>query len=269
MSRVRWSIHPALLLAVCWALLASGDAAAGERAAPNAKPKPVAASPTVAMYDRLDQPTELEFDGESLEQVVTFLSDYHDVPVVIDQTGLSDVGIEPSEPVTAFLSGLSLRAASDAILSQFDLQLIPREGYLQLTNTDHAESRLFVRVLDVTDLIEAGQSGIRQSGPQSPGGFGRSAPKGSTAVETVIGLIENGTEPSAWQNFGGEGTTEVVETSDQTLLMIRASNRTHHEVDVLLATLRAAITTPKTKPPKSKPPGQNSESTEDAAPDKD
>ena len=365
MSRVRWSIHPALLLAVCWALLASGDAAAGERAAPNAKPKPAAASPTVAMYDLLDQPTELEFEKEAVHEVVQFLSDYHKIPVLLDENGLAEVGIGRDEPMTASRSGLSLRTATDIVLSPLDLELIPREGYLQLTSTDRGQEHPFVRVLDVTQLVEPGLSffggfgssnseppqpggqGFFQVGPQSPdasgdrktqhtatepgispsagsggysgdgydgdgGYFGgssvSSASGGSggypgdggsggsnqtlqnpsrsdqrnrtttgrtsstqpgTAAEAIIALVENGTESSVWQSNGGESTITVIESGNQTLLMVRASNRTHHEVDVLLATLRAAITTPKTKPPKSKPPGQNSESTEDAAPDKD
>lgn len=59
----------------------------------------------------LDKQTDVDFQDQPLTDVVTFLADFHNIPIIIDNEALTEEGIAPDTPVTRTLTGVKLRSA--------------------------------------------------------------------------------------------------------------------------------------------------------------
>jgi tetratricopeptide (TPR) repeat protein len=95
----------------------------------------------------------LDFVETPLEEVVAFLQDEYDIPIVVDTPELDDVGIDPSEPISVNLRNITLRSALRLMLSRIDLTYVIQDEVLLITTPEKAETILIPKVYPVADLV--------------------------------------------------------------------------------------------------------------------
>ncbi len=105
------------------------------------------------IFAALDEPTTLQFNEETLANVVEYLKDFHGINIIIDNKALDDVGLGSDTPVTVDLSGVTLRSGLRLMLKEMDLTYVIRNEVLQITTPEEAESQLITKVYPVGDLV--------------------------------------------------------------------------------------------------------------------
>lgn len=100
----------------------------------------------------LNGETAIDFHEAPLSEVVAYLHDLHDIPIVLDLRAMDDVGLASDTPITVNLKGISLRSAMRLVLRDLELTYIVADGVLQITTPDSAASRLLQHVYPVDDL---------------------------------------------------------------------------------------------------------------------
>ena len=85
------------------------------------------------IWDELDKQTEVVFAETSLTEVVTFLADYHNIPIIIDAETLTKAGIATDTPVTRTLTGVKLRSALKIILQPLNLGYMIEDDVMKIT----------------------------------------------------------------------------------------------------------------------------------------
>ena len=110
-------------------------------------------TPEKRIYDALDQETILEFNESPLSEVVDFIKNAREIPIVIDQRALDDVGMGSDTPVTISLAGITLRSALKIMLKELDLTYVISDEVLKITTPEEAENELLTKVYPVADLV--------------------------------------------------------------------------------------------------------------------
>jgi tetratricopeptide (TPR) repeat protein len=95
----------------------------------------------------------LDFADTALEEVVSLIQEQYGIPVQLDMPALEEIGIDPQEPVTVNLHGISLRSALRLMLKQLELTYIVQDEVLMITTPEAAEAELVVKVYPVADLV--------------------------------------------------------------------------------------------------------------------
>ena len=127
----------------------------------------------------LDKQTDLDFQDQPLTDVVSFLADLHNIPIIIDTEALQEEGIATDTPVTRTLTGVKLRSALKIILQPLQLSYVIEDEVMKITTIAKEKDRLQTRVYPVGDLVVTfpqggggGQGGGQQGGGQQGGGGG-------------------------------------------------------------------------------------------------
>nr|WP_271871035.1 vWA domain-containing protein [Planctomicrobium sp.] len=139
------------------------------------------------IYDALDQITNVEFPGNPLTDVIEYISSQHGIPIIIDETELSNDGRSGDDEVELVLSGITLRSALKLLLEPLALTYVIEDEVMKITTELAATGSLQTRVYPVADLVipifplgggfggglggqQGGQQGNQQGNQQ--GGFG-------------------------------------------------------------------------------------------------
>ena len=122
--------------------------------------------------------TEFEFADNPLRDVMTYLSDLHNINIQLMDQDLSEEGIDPDEPINLQLSGITLRSALKLILEPLGLTYVIEDEVMKITTEIVAEEKLSTRVYPVGDLVvplapPGGGIGGIGGGGQQGGGFGQ------------------------------------------------------------------------------------------------
>ena len=125
----------------------------------------------------LDKQTEIDFQDQPLTDVVTFLSDFHNIPIIIDTEALAEEGIAIDTAITRTLTGVKLRSALKIILQPLQLSYVIEDEVMKITTIAKEKERLQTRVYPVGDLVvilqpPQGQGG-QGGGGQGQGGGGQ------------------------------------------------------------------------------------------------
>jgi hypothetical protein len=88
-----------------------------------------------------------------LQDFVEQLARQLDINVLVDHKALSDVGIDPTTPVTCKVTNLPLRCVLKELLRALDLTWIIQDGSLVVTTPEEAETGLTTTVYDVSSLL--------------------------------------------------------------------------------------------------------------------
>ncbi len=176
----------------------------------------------------LDQPTSFEFDNDSLEGVVSYLSQLHGIPIMLDRRALSDEGLGPETPVTYGVKNIKLRSALNLMLRDLDLTYAVHDEVLEITTAAAAQERLDTKVYTVTELVG-------------------NCPKKLHALADVFTTC---VAPDSWTSVGGEGTIKSLVLNDKSVWVISQTYEVHREIAALLDKLHAVIaqSTPTDKP---------------------
>jgi len=101
----------------------------------------------------LDEQTEVNFTDSPLTDVVAYLQDYHNIPIILDSAALSDAGIATDTPVTRTLAGVKLRSALKIILQPLALAYVIEDEVMKITTAEKENEKLQTRVYPVGDLV--------------------------------------------------------------------------------------------------------------------
>jgi len=102
---------------------------------------------------QLDKQTEIDFQDQPLTDVITFLADFHNIPIILDKEALQEEGIATDTPVTQTLTGVKLRSALKIILQPLQLSYIIEDEVMKITTLAKEKERLQTRVYPVGDLV--------------------------------------------------------------------------------------------------------------------
>src|SRR5690606_35962221 len=69
------------------------------------------------IFKALNENTQLEFVETPLKDVVAYLADFHNIPIVINSKKLDEAAVGIDTPVTKSLKGISLRSALRLMLA--------------------------------------------------------------------------------------------------------------------------------------------------------
>ena len=119
----------------------------------------------------LEEETTFDFFETPLEEVAREISDLHNITVVLDKQALEDLALDPSEPISKELSGITLRSALRLMLRDLELTYVIADEVLQITTQERAGSSLVTKVYPVGDLVLPIQSGIGLGGGMMGGGM--------------------------------------------------------------------------------------------------
>jgi hypothetical protein len=108
------------------------------------------------ILSKLDDPTEFEFVDLPLRDVVNYLSQRHEITILLDAAALADAGIETTEPVNMALTGVRLRSALGLLLSQLALDFLVADDVLKITTASVVSLHMTTRVYPIGDLVDAG-----------------------------------------------------------------------------------------------------------------
>ncbi|MDP7018162.1 MAG: hypothetical protein QGG36_20325 [Pirellulaceae bacterium] len=87
----------------------------------------------------LTEETTLRLSGQPFGMVVSYMSDLHQVPFLIDQKVVRDGGLE--KKIAADISGLPLSAALTIMLDEYDWTCVYRDEHLRITTLRDAMDR--------------------------------------------------------------------------------------------------------------------------------
>ncbi|MBN2291411.1 MAG: hypothetical protein JXM70_03235 [Pirellulales bacterium] len=165
----------------------------------------------------LEQHTSFDFEETLLKEVVNYLSEQHDIEIVLDGRALSDVGLDPESPITCRLRQVKLRSALNLLLRDLDMTYLVRDEVLQITTSAAAKERLDTKVYAVTKLT--GNCGEK--------------------LEKLVEIITTCIDQESWMDVGGAGSIRPLVLGDQSVLIVSQTYKTHRKLDALLDKLHA------------------------------
>lgn len=120
----------------------------------------------------LQSETEANFPDIPLNEVTTYFSELHQVPISIQTKDLADIGVSADQPIDASYSKISLKSALLQILDPLELTYVVDREMLLITSKTKASEMLKTRVYPVADLMtnspysfDAIQAAIRNTSP--------------------------------------------------------------------------------------------------------
>ncbi|MBM83053.1 MAG: hypothetical protein CMJ78_21035 [Planctomycetaceae bacterium] len=72
---------------------------------------------------------------------MTYLSDIHNIPILIDEQSLAEDGIDPDEPIDLFLSGIRLESVLRRILDPLALEFVIEHDAMTITTSEAARGK--------------------------------------------------------------------------------------------------------------------------------
>lgn len=99
--------------------------------------------------------TEANFPEIPLTEVMTYFSELHNVPIVIQRKDLENYDISADEPINARLTDISLKNALIQILDPIDLTYVVDQDLIQIMTKDKAANMMKTRVYPVGDLCRS------------------------------------------------------------------------------------------------------------------
>ncbi len=123
----------------------------------------------------LREETETGFVDTPLSEAIGFLSDFHDITIMLDEPALTEEGLGTDEPINLDVAGITLRSALRIMLEPLQLTYVIEDEVMKITTQVKADEKLTTRVYPVGDLvipIITPQSGGIGSGLGGAGGFG-------------------------------------------------------------------------------------------------
>jgi hypothetical protein len=157
------------------------------------------------IFATLDEDTTLEFIETPLTDVVAFLSELHNINILLDTKALEEVGISSDTPITRNLKGISLRSALRLMLRDLELTYVVADEVLQITTPEQASELTQLSVYNVSPMLEKNEPADslaltleqalakpHRKSPMSsatPFGSAQSGPKTKTRTITVYGQL--------------------------------------------------------------------------------
>ena len=140
------------------------------------------------------------------------------VEIVLDERSLEELGVSPKTPLTLHVRNTSAGAVLNLLLRQMDLAYTVQEDFLVIRAEERERSDNFIRVYDVSDLVDPG----------------------CPDFDSLIQAITCNVGETTWDSVGGPGSIKEFENAGLNVLVVVNTWRIHEEVERLLDDLRAA-----------------------------
>jgi hypothetical protein len=210
---------------------------AEDKASPAPSPARLPADQRIAAS--LLKPTQVSFEGTSLEDAVSYLADFHVITIRLDTDALKAAHIDLQKNVlTLQLDGVTFKSTLRLILEPLDLGYYIEGGKLVVSTRDKAAAHLFVDAYNISDIVAAG-------------------------IEStdVIRIMMQFVDPTTWQSTGGPGSVRAerrtlpvaaIETNkagstskrsmavEESTLVVRHTNGVHQRIRSFMGELRLA-----------------------------
>jgi negative regulator of sigma E activity len=230
---------------------------AGQEAAPKVaqeaapeQPKGPQPSADLVIEERLNKTTDLEFVEMPLKDVVAFLQDSHQIPIVLKVKKLDEAGISVDTPMTKQVRGIKLKSALNLILEDLELTYVVRDEVLQITTPQDAQATLEIRIYDCRDILAmppaadklepAGGAPMPGSGFGGGGGF---VSERDHRAQQLITIITTNVDPPTWQGNVVNGVMNSASGSVSEfngLIVVTQTAQTHKKIEHVLDMLREA-----------------------------
>ncbi len=123
------------------------------------------------IYEEMDQLTELEFVDTPLAEAIDYISQLHNITILIKELDLQDAGVPTDEPINLIISNIRLRSALKIMLEPLVLTWVVDDEVMYITTEEDAEANhIQTRVYPVGDLVFPPD--VMKNNVQSQGGGG-------------------------------------------------------------------------------------------------
>jgi hypothetical protein len=172
----------------------------------------------------LDRTIELDFSEVPLKDVVNYLHETLQIPIVLNAKKLEEASLSPDTPVTCHWPKGRAGLYLDLLLKELELTYVIRDEVLQITTPEDAESQLITRIYDARPLLAAGIS-----------------------PDALFAILRNIVSPQSWDMVGGPGSI----ANFRGILVVSQTQDVLEKLDRLLVALttRRAPKTHETEPP--------------------
>jgi hypothetical protein len=223
-----------------------------EAAAPKqAAPQPASERPSAArrIESELDKTTEIDMVEMPLKDVMTFLQERHQIPIVLNAKRLEEASVSIDTPITKTLKGIRLASALNLMLRDLELAYVVADEVLQITTPEHAESMTEVRVYDCRDLLtmqppKKDDKHADGAAPMPGGGYGMGhASEHERRAQQLMAIITTNVGPQSWQGKvinGVEHSPPGSITEFNGLIVVTQTAHAHKQIEHVLNMLRQA-----------------------------
>lgn len=164
------------------------------------------------IYDALKEDSTLEFTGNPLSDVLTYISTLHELPIRMDEPALLAEGIGPDTEVKMVLTGVSLESAFNLLFADVggvELDYVIKDEVVTVTTRTKADEMLEARVYDVRCL-------------------------NLDDPETLVHLLKH-TTSGYWKSHSGDTGGDLSYLNGT--FVILQTQRVHREIEGLLTSL--------------------------------
>jgi hypothetical protein len=192
----------------------------------------------VKIIAALQQPTTLEFLDLPLEDSLTFLKEYHNIPVYIEKSAIKEAEVSLDSTVTLKLHGVRFESALKLMLQPLLLDYLVEDDVLKITSKKAAQKKLITRTYPVADLCQE-LSRIDGDDERRNGNNAENATRpGSHPYTALINAITATIDPDSWEELSGDGSSTPMRQAGS--LVIRQTWSVHRKILQLLRDLREA-----------------------------
>lgn len=169
----------------------------------------------------LNTPITLEFEDQTLEDVINFIGKKYDIALVIDPLSMRELGIEYDTKVTMKSRGLTLRTFLRKMLGDLGMSYYVENGSINIMSVERAKARMSIRVYYLGDLVRA-------TNPQFGFGLYGQRLNAIQQYQQIVGLIQmvvSTVDPDSWAINGGQGT--IAYSPATSSLIVKQSAEVH------------------------------------------
>lgn len=102
---------------------------------------------------RLSQTVSIEFWEASLGHALEWIGNEHNLPILIDERALANIGVSPTDQLTLRVESVTLKSALWTILHEFELGYYVSHGVIVVTTPEGCGDFLADRVYPIQDLL--------------------------------------------------------------------------------------------------------------------
>lgn len=188
------------------------------------------------LQSALHSDTTANFPEIPLEEVTTYFSELHNVPIKIQAKALEDLGISVEEPIDADLSKISLKNALLQILDPIELTFVVDREMILITSQVKASKLMKTRVYPVADLCSSPEDYLSLEQVLRNARLAEWKPGGIVRLNPAITSYGNGVKVDTYKYDGG--TISILPQSKS--LVISQTYHAQNAIVDLLTQLRQA-----------------------------
>ena len=156
----------------------------------------------MAILKALNTKVPQGFQNTPISEVLQYLTDLTNEPIVLSKSELDEAKITSDTPVSFQARNVTVRTVLRSILSEFGMTYVIRDGTIQVTSIQRAREMLVTRSYPIGDLV----IGTGQFGNPLLWGPGLSQLQMQQNVAQIIETIQSTIDPQSWRSAGGPGT---------------------------------------------------------------